>query len=123
MHIRLLHPEEELYRELRNDNERLKGYFLYHNSKELDELIETFEDKSDKYLPCIYDYENGLCKPSYEWWGPREDKNRIRVDGEDKKAILEMLYEIRKDFIKRLETWWKKYGPEKLTMWTYWANR
>ena len=115
-------PDYELYKELMADNDRLKGYFLYHNAKGIDELIEAFEDRDSTYEPCIYDYENGLCRPSTAWRGPDSDKNRVKVSEEDRKAILEMLFEIRKDFIKRLETWWKKYGAEKLHTWTYWAD-
>lgn len=114
-------PDYEFYKELRSDKEHLKSYFLSQNARGLDEVIEAFEENDNK-IPCIYDYKNGLCKPSYCWWGDMRDNEYVQVPDEDKKIILEMLYEIRKDFIKRLETWWKKYGAEKLNMWTYWAD-
>ena len=116
--------EFELYKELHQDNDRMKNYFLHQNLKELDQLIEVFEEKNGSEIPAVYHYGNGLCKPTYIWWGNERDvKEVIKVNSEDRKAILEMLYEIREDFTKRLETWWKKYGAEHLHTWTYWVDR
>ena len=114
-------PEYDYYKELKSDENHMKSYFLFQNTKELDEMIEVFEGKDSNKTPCIYDYENGLCKPSWNYFGD-VDKNRIELPENDKKLILEKLYEVRKSLIKRLETWWKKYGAEKLHTWTYWAN-
>lgn len=113
----------ELYKELHKDNDRMKNYFLNENTWEIDRMIEVFEDKDEHKIPAIYDYENGLCKPSWYYWADHRDTdNTIRVTEDDQKAILEKLYEVRKSLIKRLETWWKKYGAEKLHTWTYWAD-
>lgn len=116
-------PENDLYHELHQDDNRMKHYFIYQNIKELDEMIFVFENKDEHKMPAIYNYENGLCKPSWYYWSDViNDDNRIRVTGENQKVILETLYEMRKSLVKRLETWWKKYGKEKLHTWTYWAN-
>lgn len=114
-------PQYEYYKELCSDNNHLKSYFLSRNTKELDEMISVYENGDNK-MPCVYDYENGLCKPSWCWRNDEHNDNYLPINEQDTKVILEMLYEIRKDLIKRLETWWKKYGVEKLHIWTYWAN-
>lgn len=40
-----------------------------------------------------------------------------------RQALLKACKEARADFEKRLATWWKKYGADKLHIWTYWADR
>ena len=116
-------PDYDLYHELHKDDDRMKNYFLNENTRELDDLIEVFEEKDEQKIPAVYDYENGLCKPSWYYWADiQTNNNAIRIVGDDKKMVLEKLYEVRKSLIKRLETWWKKYGKEKLHTWTYWAD-
>lgn len=112
----------ELYKDLSSDDAKMKSYFLSENMKEIDEIIDCFEDKEGCDVPCIYNYGKGLCRPSYKYFN-NTDEERMDVSDADKKAILDMMYEIRADFIKRLETWWKKYGAKHLHTWTYWADR
>ena len=115
-------PQNDLYHELHQDDNRMKHYFIYENIKELDEFIWIFEDKDEHKIPAIYDCKNGLCKISWYYWADHQDNHIIRVMDEDKALILKTLYEMRKSLVKRLETWWKKYGKEKLHTWTYWAD-
>ena len=44
------------------------------------------------------------------------------MDEPTRQAILAGLRKVRASFDKRLAAWWKKYGPDKLTVWTYWAE-
>ena len=115
-------PDYEYYKELISDKECMKHYFMDMNLKNYDELLEAFEDREDKdKVPCIYDYENGNCRPSYKHWCC-DDKNWKDVSEKDRDLIYNTLLKLRANFEKRLEIWWKKYGFEKLHTWTYWAD-
>ena len=114
-------PDYEFYKHLKENNDKMKQYFIQENIKTLDELVMTFQKLDEEKIPCVYDYENGLCNPSWRYWHDK-DNNHIDLSDEDRELILNMLRELHKVFYKRLETWWKKYGAEKLHTWTYWAD-
>lgn len=44
------------------------------------------------------------------------------MSAETRAALLKGYKQVRDGFEKRLQTWWKKYGADKLHCWTYWAN-
>ena len=37
-------------------------------------------------------------------------------------ALLKAYTQVRADFEKRLKAWWKRYGADKLHVWTYWQD-
>lgn len=62
-------------------------------------------------------------------WGVSIDRYYIRQDAnpqpmteEQRDGIIEALRIVRDGFEKRLQTWWKRYGADKLHCWTYWAE-
>ena len=106
-----------------SEEERLKRYFFNENIKKIDEVIKVFEKKDEYYIPACWIYKSGICKPT--WLRDDRDReiNHKILNEQDRQAILEVLKEKKEDFIKRLNTWWKRYGADKLHTWTYWADR
>lgn len=51
-----------------------------------------------------------------------KDETSIPMAEELRQKLLKALEGVRADFEKRLRTWWKKYGFEKLHTWTYWQD-
>lgn len=116
-------PQYEIYKDLMSEEERLKRYFFNENIKKIDEVIKVFEKKDEYYIPACWIYKSGICKPT--WLRDDRDReiNHKILNEQDRQAILEVLKEKKEDFIKRLNTWWKRYGADKLHTWTYWADR
>jgi hypothetical protein len=115
-------PQYEFYKDLMKSKEDLKSYFFFENLKDLDDMIKIFSKETED-VPAYYDYENGNCKATYigVYYG-RNSESYKKLTEEDRLSILNELKEQKNAFIKRLETWWKKYGAEKLHTWTYWAD-
>lgn len=51
-----------------------------------------------------------------------KDSEAVVMDEETRAALLKGYKAVRTATEKRLATWWKKYGADKLHCWTYWAN-
>ena len=64
-------------------------------------------------------YEWGINADRYYFRG---DANPQPMTEEQRKAIIAALRIVREGFVKRLQTWWKRYGADKLHVWTYWAE-
>ena len=115
-------PEYDYYHELCSDDNKMKEYFFHENLAKLDEQISIFKGEDDRKEPAISGGdETRICRPSFNWkW---EENEYVRpITDEDTKIILKALEGVREAFVKRLNTWWKRYGVEKLHTWTYWAN-
>ena len=129
-------PQYDLYKELNSKKDRMKNYFLYENLKEIDQQIENLQDSTSSRVYGFYKYESGTCNLTWRYYFDltnesdiekgiekhEKEPNFIPMSESDKIQTLEILKEIRKNFEKRLLTWWKKYGFEKLHTWTYWAD-
>lgn len=73
-----------------------------------------------------YRYQSGcrewyITKECRQWGEPIE--GIVPIDDEARAILLKAYESARAAFIKRLQTWWKRYGAEKLHCWTYWADR
>lgn len=72
----------------------------------------------------VYKANNGLWsfgKDSDRYYLTKESE-AVAMDEETRKALLKGYKAVRTATEKRLAAWWKKYGPDKLHCWTYWAN-
>lgn len=114
----------ERYKELHSDDDRMKRYFFYQNLKEYDKMISIFKGEDERTEPAICtgsDPRIGTATSILRWEEPTEYIHKLA--DEDIALILKTLETLRECFVKRLNTWWKKYGVEKLHTWTYWADR
>lgn len=72
----------------------------------------------------IYKVNNGLWNfgtDSDRYYLTKESE-AVAMDEETRAALLKGYKAVRTATEKRLATWWKKYGADKLHCWTYWAN-
>lgn len=132
----------EKYKDLHSDNNKMKNYFIYENLKDLDfyiKLLETNGNLNENHQQVCglwIDKETNTATVTRRYYGDlttcgfvKEGLEKCELEpnfkylqGEDKEKVLAMLKEARAKKEKRCETWWKKYGAEKLHTWTYWAN-
>ena len=133
----------ELYKGLTSDNDRMKRYFMFENLKGFDEYIKILENNGDlnnmsqKVVGLWLDKETNTATLTCRLYWQLTDCGFVKeglekcelepsfkyLQGEDKEKVLAMLKDARAKKEKRCETWWKKYGAEKLHTWTYWADR
>ena len=117
-------PMEEAREWLRYS--RTYEHFSTENLAGIDRRIEMLEDAhlGDLCGAFIFRDWDGV----YEW-GINTDRYYLRNEAnpqpmteEQRKAIIAALRIVREGFEKRLQTWWKRYGADKLHVWTYWAE-
>lgn len=119
-------PQYDLYKDLHSDDDKMKAYFMRENLRRYDEYIRALENPDsidDNAYVGFYDNKDGTASMTFRYrHNFREEPNFTIATGKDKQAALEAIKQIRAAFVKRLETWWKRYGAEKLHTWTYWAD-
>lgn len=106
-------------------------YFIRENLKGLDESIKSLEDKSleiYKFIGYNGQKEDSFRRsfrivepwhnPEYEPWAWNMPKVK-RMSDQERQAVLEGYQEVKKAFIKRLNTYLKRYGLTKVRSWTY----
>ena len=123
------------------ENAASEEYFMSENLDPLDRGIKAMAGELED------DYHYGYMKPylyrmtyrglnlnvfEFQWMRPYDVENEpwktkgyadlALLSDDDRKLILEALKAERAAFEKRLKTWWKRYGVEKLKIWTYWAD-
>ena len=133
-------------RDYASENEK---YFINENLKALNENIETMkamlQAKKDDYCEKMYKKTNAwhfmdlqrvqkiyLCKNNnntcylFEFTGSFDNENRLKycnvlkeLAKEDFLNILAVYEQQKENFTKRLQTYLKRYGLEKLHTWTY----
>ena len=119
---------------MREKAEKDVNYFIEKNLEEINGKIQALkQDKKNVYTSLHYiGQEPGDLLKSYlvtrEWETPdNEFDNRVfwnlkdikQLDNEDIALIIAGLEEVKKSFIKRLNTYLKKYGLSKINAWTY----
>jgi len=132
----------ENYKYLRSDAEVLREYFMGENLKELDHTIAGVKagqntDNWPRFYGVFYeDADKRTAGVSFRCYESISDNFDIAeglkaherapdfrmFSDSEREQVLGALEMVRGQFVKRLESWWKRYGAEKLTMWTYWAN-
>lgn len=111
------------------------NYFIEQNMKQITEKIENLkeclENKRECYTFINYSWQpdtsdlvtyntvkifnNPSCNPLR--WSRLQAVKKLEAD--DILLIIDGLEEVTKKFMKRLNTYLKKYGLEKLNVWTY----
>ena len=110
-------------------------YFINENMKQITEKIgylkEALDGKKEVYTYVHYSgqpdnselvtYSCVGLSDNPKWapyrWGNLKAVNKLSSD--DIQALIDGLEEVGKKFMKRLNTYLKKYGLEKLNVWTY----
>lgn len=130
-------PAYELYKDLHSADEKMRCYFMHENLRQYDDLLERLENQGEgtEYVGFWDNNDGTACLTFRRYWqitdcGEVEkglemhelEPNFYVAKGADRLKAIEVLKDIRAAFVKRLETWWKKYGAEKLHTWTYWAD-
>lgn len=129
-------PAYEEYKDLHSSEDKMKAYFFYQNLKGIDEEIADLSEDTWPTFTGFYDNGDGtasVCRRYYDHLTDcgmieeglekhEREPNWNRGTKEDKQKCIEALKQVRIDFEKRLNTWWKKYGVKNLHTWTYWAD-
>ena len=119
---------------MRKAAETNTDYFINQNLEPLERQLKALkEEHKNVYTSLRYnDEQEGDLLKSYlvtrEWETPENDfDNRVfmglrdvkKISDDDVNLIIEGLEEVKKAFIKRLNTYLKRYGLSKVNAWTY----
>lgn len=102
---------------------RTYEYFERENLDAYQRIIDRLNDKS-----CYIGQSSGItlldgeCYAAIPCWG-RKEGYVADMDDKTRKALVKAYKTAIELHRKRLQTWWKKYGADKLHCWTYWADR
>lgn len=119
------------------DNARRNAidYFMKSNLKPIDndikKITELIENKNFSYYNYYFNkhyYSESETNPVstivyFDKWQDREKYEKNFLTAEELKLYLEALKEYRNMFIKRLNTYLKRFGVSKLHFGTYWMDR
>ena len=136
-------PNYDLYKGLLKNTDKMKEYFIYKNTKELQKILQTLETENCMQYPPVLGVmylDNGTARLVWEDYSHLTDCGEIEnglkkhekmpnvvpvvcLAAEEREMIISAYKKVLAEFEKRLSVWWKKYGAEKLTTFTYWADR
>lgn len=135
-------PDYENYKKVTSSEESLKRYFIWENTRKIDDHIKRLKTLKDRYdneltpvcFECCWSrdnepigYSSDLRELSgVDYYREKQDKrNGIihELTADDVKKVTKALERFRARFQKRLDTYLKRYGVSKLHTWTYWADR
>lgn len=117
---------------MRQHAETSRDYFIKENLKGIEETIKELKDDSfEVYTALAYigqaegtktkSYHiTRLCNnPEYNpaWWA--NYKELAKMTTADRGRLIKAYEEVKQDFIKRLNTYLKRYGLSKVDTWTY----
>ena len=136
-------PNYALYKDLLKNKDKMEEYFIYRNTKDLQRIVQTLEKENCMQYPYVLGVMrlyNGTARLVWEDYSHLTDcweiENGLKkhekmpnvvpvvcLAAEDREMIISAYKKVLAEFEKRLSVWWKKYGAEKLTTFTYWADR
>lgn len=91
-------------------------YFLEQNLKDIKNRIKHIQEEEEMYFVKQY-WKGPENVVGFQFW---KDAYVIReLTNKEKSMIIEVLNKQIENKTKRCQTWWKKYGKEKLKTWTY----
>lgn len=93
---------------------RTYEYFRNENMNEFEKTIRSLA-KDEKYI-AKSNY-TGMWEMCWE----RQPGAEL-TDDKTRQALIKGYKQVAKDFEKRLQAWWKRYGADKLHVWTYWQD-
>lgn len=103
------------------DNARTKEYFMAENLADINKALQRLDSKEwEPQVVAPYYKSDKICAVTWErrW----EVADADILSEELKGRIREALTKEKEKLTKMLEAWWKRYGAEKLTVWTYWMD-
>lgn len=114
--------EDALKSEARANSD--ESYFINENLKRINKDIENVKNLDVYIYPkyCVCNADSKILSysyPSREYWDNSIYKNRRKATEEERNSIINALEAEKADFVKRLNTYLKKYGLSKLHTWTY----
>lgn len=135
-------PDYDFYKELKSEEEKMHRYFMQENLSDFDfylDLLRKAKNKEStfpKYVGAYLENETKTAVLTFRNYSDltgefeiekglekhEREPNFYTLDAEELETVLQMVEKTKADFEKRLNTWWKKYGAEKLHTWTYWAD-
>lgn len=99
------------------------SYFMEENLKQFNEWVEMLEGQEKLYLmPQYYKSTKVACIRSeyyfhhYEW---EKEKILDKLSQYDIEELKKMVFNEKEKFVKRLNTYLKRYGLSKINSWTY----
>lgn len=106
------------------NNITMKDAFFAANMETFNNLEKILEYPGELYSTCRYNNENvllrSLASQEEEYrWGRIYGTIISKLTPVDRLNIKVELTNQKKKFMKRLETYWKRYGNSKLKTWTY----
>lgn len=90
-------------------------YFHRENMRDLERAIKSLTEDEKHISKSNY---TGMWEMCWE----RQPGAEL-MDDKTRQALIKGYKQVAKDFEKRLQAWWKRYGADKLHVWTYWADR
>lgn len=119
-------PDYDLYCSLVDDKKKLEKYFINKNIGDLENDLNEFRSNPDNFILMADVPYMGACKlinkDLYQRHYYRDDKKTFSPSPKDVKSIVGGLQYQYDKFKKRLDTYLKKYGTEKIRMWTFWRD-
>ena len=111
-------PNYDFYKELYNDENKIKDYFITQNLSVYDYLIKDIKEHTT-YLEVLKNNRvNLIINESYS-----NRNNLSKATDKDKQELIIALEWAKNNMIKRLNTYLKRYGTFKIHLKTYWADR
>lgn len=95
------------------DFDRNAGRYAPAPGRSLFSAKASWKFADDSPARVVYNLEDG---DSYDYG------KRFPLSEEDCRRLADGFAKVRAAFVKRLETWWKRYGASKITTWTYWTE-
>lgn len=100
-------------------------YFKNENLEHMHSGLEDLESKEELVM-WREDYDgfwHFQKKSNFYWCGEyRLPDGAIAMDDKTRAKLIKAEKKHVNNFVKRLETWWKKYGADHLHVWTYWRD-
>lgn len=98
-----------------------KDYFMAENLADIDKALQRLDSKEwEPQVKAHYYKSDKICAVTWEKRWEVADADILSKELKDR--IREALTKEKEKLTKRLETWWKRYGAEKLNIWTYWMD-
>lgn len=111
-------PNYDFYKELYNDENKIKDYFITQNLSVYDYLIKDIKEHTT-YLEVLKNNRANLI--INELYSNRN--NLSKATDKDKQELIIALEWAKNNMNKRLNTYLKRYGTSKIHLKTYWADR
>jgi len=103
-------------------------YFMTENLSDINSMIEILNTKNlshfDYYVstPFSNQPKNSKLKGIYKCSNYDERNQGVKLEGEDRRRVIDAYVTVRADFVKRLERYLKRYGLSKIHAWSYWRD-